>query len=60
MKSLQVLSHMALANVLVLFTIIGIAGIGENGGGYLWIFLTVFPPFILGAQIMFIINTFTE
>jgi hypothetical protein len=60
MKATVVISHMALANVLVLLTIIGIAGIGENGGGYLWIFLTVFPPFALGAQIMFIINTFTE
>lgn len=60
MKAMVVISHMALANVLVLLTIIGIAGIGENAGGYLWILLTVFPSFILGAQIMFIINTFTE
>jgi hypothetical protein len=59
MKAMVIISHMALAQVLVLGTLIGITAL-EDQGGYLSILLAVISPFMLGLQIMHIINTFTE
>ena len=59
MKAMVIISHMALAQVLVLGTLIGITAL-EDQGGYLSIFLAVGSPFMLGLQIMHIFNTFTE
>lgn len=59
MKAMVIISHMALAQVLVLGTLIGITAL-EQQGGYLSILLAVASPFLLGLQIMHIINTFTE
>jgi hypothetical protein len=59
MKASIIISHMALSQVLVLSTVIGLFAI-EQHGGYLSQFLCVASPFLLGLQIMHIINTFTE
>jgi hypothetical protein len=59
MKAMVIISHMALAQVLVLGTIIGLFAMQQDGG-YLSQFLCVASPFVLGLQIMHIINTFTE
>lgn len=59
MRAIHILSHMALAQVLVLGTLIGITALEEQGG-YLSVFLCVGSPFVLGLQIMSIINTFRE
>ena len=59
MRAHQILSHMALANVLVLSTLVGLAGM-ENDGGYLAMFLSAFSPFVLGVQVMHIIHSFME
>jgi hypothetical protein len=59
MKAVVILSHMALAQVLVLGTLIGLAG-AEDQGGYLSEFLAIGSPFVLGLQIMHIVNSFKE
>ena len=59
MKAVVIISHMALAQMLVLGTLIGITALEEQGG-YLSILLAVGSPFVLGLQIMHIINTFKE
>lgn len=57
MKPIIILFHMAVFSLLILFTLIGLAGAEQNGGGYLWEFLCVGSPFVLGLQVMFIINS---
>ena len=59
MKATVILSHMALAQMLVLSTLVGVFALEEQGG-YLSMFLCVASPFVLGIQIMFIINSFKE
>jgi len=59
MKATVILSHMALAQMLVLSTLVGVFALQEQGG-YLSMFLCVASPFVLGIQIMFIINSFKE
>ena len=59
MKATVVLSHMALAQTLVLGALIGLAG-AEDQGGYLSEFLCLGSPFCLGLQIMFIVNSVKE
>ena len=59
MKALTIISHMALAQMLVLSTLVGVFALQEQGG-YVAIFLAVGSPFVLGLQIMFIINSFKE
>jgi hypothetical protein len=59
MKATVIISHMALAQMLVLGTLIGITALEEQGG-YLSILLAVGSPFVLGLQIMHIVNTFKE
>lgn len=59
MKATVVLSHMALANVLVLSTLVGVCALEERGG-YLAMFLCIASPFLLGLQLMFIVNSVKE
>lgn len=51
MKPVTVLSHMAVFSLLILSTLIGLAGAEQNGGGYLWEFMVIGSPFLLGLQI---------
>jgi hypothetical protein len=59
MKAIVIISHMALAQMLVLSTLVGVFALEEQGG-YLSMFLCVASPFVLGIQIMFIVNSFKE
>ena len=59
MKAVVIISHMALAQMLVLSTLVGVFALEEQGG-YLSVFLCVASPFVLGIQIMFIVNSFKE
>ena len=59
MKAMVVISHMALAQVLVLSTLVGVFALEEQGG-YLSMFLCVASPFVLGIQLMFIVNSIKE
>lgn len=59
MKATVVLSHMALAQVLVLSTLVGVFALEERGG-YLAMFLCIASPFVLGLQLMFIVNSVKE
>ena len=56
MTPLKVLSHMALFSVLVLSTLLGLAAVEDNGGGYLWELLVIGSPFLIGMQVQYIIN----
>jgi hypothetical protein len=59
MNAVVIISHMAIAQMLVLGTLIGVAGL-EQGHGYLAILLAVGSPFVLGLQLMHIVNSFKE
>lgn len=59
MKATVIISHMALAQMLVLGTLIGLAG-AEDQGGYLSEFLAIGSPFMLGLQIMHIVHSVKE
>jgi hypothetical protein len=59
MKAIVIISHMALAQMLVLSTLVGVFAL-EAQGGYLSMFLCVASPFVLGLQLMFIVNSFKE
>jgi len=50
MKAKIILFHICSTYVLFLTTKIGIAGIEEYGIGYLWKFLCVVSPLLLGIQ----------
>lgn len=60
MRAIHILSHMALAQVLVLGTLLGLAGAEEYSGGYLWELLCVGCPALLGFQIRSILAFFKE
>ena len=50
MQAKMILFHLCSAYVLFLTTKIGVAGIEEYGIGYLWKFLCVVSPLLLGIQ----------
>jgi hypothetical protein len=56
MKPVYVLAHMAMFSILLLGTLVGLAGVEQEGGGYLWEFLVICGPLIIGMQIQYIIN----
>ena len=56
MKPVIILFHMAVFSLLILFTLIGLAGAEQNGGGYLWRLLVIGSPFVMGMQVMLVIN----
>lgn len=57
MKPVAIISHMALFSVLILLTLVGLAGAEQNGGGYLWELMVIGSPFLLGLQVMYITNS---
>ena len=57
MKPFAIISHMAVFSLLILSTLIGLAGAEQNGGGYLWELMVIGSPFLLGLQVMHIINS---
>ena len=59
MKATVVLSQIALAQTLVIGSLIGLAG-AEDQGGYLAEFLCLGSAFCLGLQIMYIFNSCTH
>lgn len=59
MKAMVIISHMALAQMLVFGTLVGLFAMQQDGG-YLAQFLCVASPFCLGLQIMHIFNIATE
>ena len=60
MRAKEVLSHIFLANILVLCTLVGVFAIQEGNSGYVAIFFASFSPFVLGVQFMHIIHSFKE
>lgn len=60
MRAHALLSHLMLSNILVLCTLMGIFALQEGSGGYVAIFFASFSPFLLGVQVMHILNSFKE
>jgi hypothetical protein len=60
MKPVLILGNMALFTLLVLFTLVGLAGAEENGGGYLWEIMVIGSPLIIGIQLTLIFTTHKE
>ena len=56
MKAKTVLSHIFLSLVLYNAMALGINQVMEIGGGYLWIFMALGSAFLLGMQVMLIVN----
>ena len=56
MKAMQVLSHIFLSLVLYNAMALGINQVMEIGGGYIWIFMALGSAFLLGMQVMLIVN----
>jgi hypothetical protein len=56
MKAMHVLSHIFLSLVLYNAMALGINQVMEIGGGYLWIFMALGSAFLLGMQVMLIVN----
>ena len=54
MKPVHILLNMAAFSLLVLTTLIGLAGAEDNGGGYLWEIMVVFSPLLIGIQLTLI------
>jgi hypothetical protein len=60
MKPVYILGNMAVFTLLVLLTLIGLAGAEDNGGGYLWEFLVIASPLLIGIQLTLIFTTTSE
>jgi hypothetical protein len=60
MKAIHILLNMAAFTLLVLFTLIGLAGAEDNGGGYLWELLVIGSPLLIGIQCTLIFTSFKE
>ena len=56
MRAREVLSHIFLSLVLYNAMALGINQVMEIGGGYLWIFMALGSAFLLGMQVMLIVN----
>jgi hypothetical protein len=56
MKAMHVLSHIFLSLVLYNAMALGINQVMDIGGGYLWIFMALGSAFLLGMQVMLIVN----
>lgn len=51
MRPITILTHMAVFSLLVVLTLIGLAGAEDNGGGYLWEILVIGCPLLIGIQV---------
>jgi hypothetical protein len=60
MKAIHILLNMAAFSLLVLSTLIGLAGAEDNGGGYLWELLVIGSPLLIGIQCTLIVTSFKE
>ena len=56
MKAKTVLSHIFLSLVLYNAMALGINQVMDIGGGYIWIFMALGSAFLLGMQVMLIVN----
>lgn len=56
MRAKTVLSHIFLSLVLYNAMALGINQVMEIGGGYIWIFMALGSAFLLGMQVMLIVN----
>ena len=56
MRAIHVLSHIFLSLVLYNAMALGINQVMEIGGGYIWIFMALGSAFLLGMQVMLIVN----
>ena len=56
MRAREVLSHIFLSLVLYNAMALGINQVMDIGGGYLWIFMALGSAFLLGMQVMLIVN----
>ena len=56
MKANQVLSHIFLSVVLYNATAFGANQMMDEGGGWLWIFIGLGSAFLLGMQLMMVVN----
>ena len=56
MRAMHVLSHIFLSLVLYNAMALGINQVMDIGGGYLWIFMALGSAFLLGMQVMLIVN----
>jgi hypothetical protein len=60
MKPVHILGNMAAFSLLVLTTLIGLAGAEDNGGGYLWELLVIGSPLLIGIQCTLIVTSFKD
>jgi hypothetical protein len=51
---------MAAFSLLILSTLIGLAGAEDNGGGYLWELLVIGSPLLIGIQCTLIVTSFKD
>ena len=56
MRAREVLSHIFLSLVLYNAMALGINQVMDIGGGYLWIFMALGSAFLLGMQVMLVVN----
>ena len=56
MKAKQVLSHIFLSLVLYNAMAFGANQMMDNGGGWIWIFIGLGSAFLLGMQLMLVVN----
>lgn len=56
MKAKAVLSHIVLSLVLYNTMAVGMNQALDIGGGYLWMFMALGSAFLLGMQVMLIVN----
>ena len=56
MKAMHLLSHIFLSLVLYNAMALGINQVMDVGGGYIWIFMALGSAFLLGMQVMLIVN----
>ena len=56
MKAMRVLSHIFLSLVLYNAMAFGANQMMDNGGGWLWIFIGLGSAFLLGMQLMLVVN----
>ena len=59
MRPIQLIAHMVLFATLVVTTLVGLAQVEQQGGGYFWELLTLGSPLLIGIQLT-LINTIKE
>lgn len=57
MKAMHILANMAGFSLLLVLTLIGLAGAESNGGGYLWEIMVIGSPLLIGIQCTLIVTS---